>query len=136
MGSVIVNLEFGDLILNREVHVWDGLENYIIGYDILKELGSNIDLRNMKLTLRDEILPLYTNSQMNLILDVNSLTESSSKAHPVPDAIISQVVKLPSEYQQQAVTLFKDISELFRTDKVGTSKRFQHKIHLTDLTLI
>jgi hypothetical protein len=90
----------------------------------LKELGSNVDLRNMKLTLRDEILPLYTYYQMNLILVVNFLTETSSKAHPVPDAIISQVVKLPSKYQQQAVTLFKDFSELFCTDKVGTSKRF------------
>jgi hypothetical protein len=136
MGSANVNLEFGDLKLDREVHVWDGLENHIIGYDILKELGSNVDLRNMKLTLRDEILPLYTNSQMNLILDVNSLTESSSKAHPVPDAIISQVVKLPSEYQQQAVTLFKDFSELFRTDILGTSKRFQHEIYLSDPTPI
>jgi hypothetical protein len=76
---------------------------------------------------------LYTYFEIELIDNVvNALT--SENRFPVPDTVISQIIKLPVEYRQQATNMFKEFSELFRTDILGTSKRFQHEIHLSDKT--
>jgi predicted aspartyl protease len=132
--SAVVNFEIGDLKTKRKVYVWDGLESHIIGYDILKEYGSNVNLKDMKLMLDNHVIPLYTYSEINLISQINTLTDISKGIYPVPDVVISQIIKLPDEYREQATNLFQEFAELFRTDILGTSKRFQHEIHLTDTT--
>jgi transposase InsO family protein len=134
MCSSMIDFEISNFkVHGHKVYVWDGLENPIIGYDILKAYGAVIDLKKMILTLNDHDIPLYTYFEIELIDNVvNALT--SENRFPVPDTVISQIIKLPVEYRQQATNMFKEFSELFRTDILGTSKRFQHEIHLSDKT--
>jgi hypothetical protein len=68
-----------------------------------------IDLKKMILTLNDHDIPLYTYFEIELIDNVvNALT--SENRFPVPDTVISQIIKLPVEYRQQATNMFKEFS--------------------------
>jgi hypothetical protein len=43
-----------------------------------------------------------------------------------------QIASVPAEYRGDVVNLLMEYAELFRTEPLGTSRRFEHRIELMD----
>jgi hypothetical protein len=127
-----VKLNLGQLKLKRNVFVCDELSGHILGLDILRDYGSILDLKQMRLNVGNDIIPLFSSLEVDMINHINSLPSLSTQTYQLPDIISSQLIKLPGEHHAEATSLFNEYAELFRTDIIGTSKTCTHKIELTD----
>jgi hypothetical protein len=98
----------------------------------LRDYGSILDLKQMRLNVGNDIIPLFSSLEVDMINHINSLPSLSTQTYQLPDIISSQLVKLPGEHHAEGTSLFNEYAELFRTDIIGTSKTCTHKIELTD----
>jgi hypothetical protein len=87
----------------------------------------------MKLLVEDKIIPLFGMTEIDMIALINSLPNvCESQSFQLPETISSQVANVPAEYRGDVANLLMEYAELFRTECLGTSRRFEHRIKLLD----
>jgi transposase InsO family protein/predicted aspartyl protease len=130
-GTAIVRMKIGIFQLDAKVFISPDITDNLLGLDLLKTLNCSIDLVNMKLCIHDDVVPLYTLNEINMIALINGLPNEACDFQ-LPETISAQIVNVPSEYRGDVASLLTEYAELFRTEPLGTSRRFEHRIELTD----
>jgi hypothetical protein len=102
----------------------------LLVFDLLKTLNCSIDLVNMKICI-----PLYTTNENGMISLINSLP-NVWRIYQLSETISAQFANVPAEYRGDVANLLNEYTELFRTELLGTSKKFEHRIELYDLGLV
>jgi predicted aspartyl protease len=132
-GIAELNMRIGSFDYDMEIFIAAEVSDNLIGLDVLKKLKCSIDLINMKLIIQDEIIPLYNTTEIGMIALINSLPVAcESQSFQLPETISSQIASVPAEYRGDVVNLLMEYAELFRTEPLGTSRRFEHRIELMD----
>jgi transposase InsO family protein/predicted aspartyl protease len=132
-GIAELNMRIGSFDYDMEIFIAPEVSDNLIGLDVLKKLKCSIDLINMKLIIQDEIIPLYNTTEIGMIALINSLPVAcESQSFQLPETISSQIASVPAEYRGDVVNLLMEYAELFRTEPLGTSRRFEHRIELMD----
>jgi predicted aspartyl protease len=130
-GVAIVELQIGSFKMDAKVFVAPEVTDNLLGLDLLKILNCSLDLVNMCLRMGDETVPLYNTSEISMIALVDSLPLDPNN-YQLPETISAQIVNVPPEYRADVVNLLTEYAELFRTEPLGTSRRFEHRIELND----
>jgi predicted aspartyl protease len=130
-GVAIVELQIGSFKMDAKVFVAPEVTDNLLGLDLLKLLNCSLDLVNMRLCMGDETVPLYNTSEISMIALVESLPLDPNN-YPLPETISAQIVNVPPEFRSDVVNLLTEYAELFRTEPLGTSRRFEHRIELND----
>jgi predicted aspartyl protease len=130
-GVAIVELQIGSFEMDAKVFVAPEVTDNLLGLDLLKLLNCSLDLVNMRLCMGDETVPLYNTSEISMIALVESLPLDPNN-YPLPETISAQIVNVPPEFRSDVVNLLTEYAELFRTEPLGTSRRFEHRIELND----
>jgi predicted aspartyl protease len=130
-GVAIVKLQIGSFEMDAKVFVAPEVTDNLLGLDLLKLLNCSLDLVNMRLCMGDETVPLYNTSEISMIALVESLPLDPNN-YPLPETISAQIVNVPPEFRSDVVNLLTEYAELFRTEPLGTSRRFEHRIELND----
>jgi transposase InsO family protein/predicted aspartyl protease len=131
-GVAMMELRLGSEVIRVEVLVSPKVVDNVLGLDVMKKLRCSINLADMKLQFKGQALPLYTTPELTMIALVNGVMRTSMQTSELPEVITSQILRVSEEYQDSAISLLQEYADVFRTEPLGSSRNFEHRLELLD----
>jgi predicted aspartyl protease len=131
-GVAMMELRLGSDVFRIKVFVSPKVVDNVLGLDVLSKLRCSINLAEMKLEFKGQALPLYSTPELTMIALVNDVMRTSTQKSELPEVIASQILKVSDEQRTSAINLLQEYADIFRTEPLGSSRNFEHKLELLD----
>jgi transposase InsO family protein/predicted aspartyl protease len=131
-GVAMMELRLASEVFRVEVFISPRVKDNVLGLDVMRKLRCSINLADMKLEFKGQALPLYTTPELTMIALVNGVMGTSIRTSELPEVIASQILRVSEEYQASAINLLQEYADVFRTEPLGSSRNFEHRLELLD----